>query len=1218
MFAPSRPNDRVKAVVSELIALGLCPVPVVPKQKAKGLKAFTGKVPSYFDEKGKPKLLAHKKLGLYDRLPTEQELEQWFDHPDIGLGSFGSADGLTCWIDFDAKHFESERECRQLVLEWRLKNGISSSWVDQSGGGGYRVLVRFSQKPNFTQFSLNPGGKHVGEILGYGKFCVLAPSQHPSGRRYKREKSGNAGLLTSAESSGLYPVASVTETIVTPVRYSPPKNDSSSWTDSDWARSYLAALKPERADDYESWIKVGIALRSVGDPHLFDDWIKWSRQSSKYQEGECERKWAGFKPGNLTLGTLHYWAVDDGWINPKKENAVSQESNNNQANHDDWAWKNWVESRKFTPDVTIDEKYFKFGELPEKDVIIIGNSGLGTGKTHEVIQQLKISGKGSRTIGFINSLLYQTNERFISSGLSSVYHLHGDDSFGLLSDKNAHISYCLPSIPHTAPSHYEEVDTIIDEAVLVLKSAIEGNTLGDDQGYCLESLALALQHTDRVIALDGNFRDIDAELLEKLAPNKKVIKYWNKYKEDSHNITFIDGIDLEGEVKKKDCSALIKVLLDKDVKPFIVTDSLKRSKILCQILLESGKKVKVLNSETSNEEWAKIFLSNPTKYLEEANLDGMIMSPSGCAGLDVWSESFTHKFTFVSGVLDVNGITQMMFRLRNNIPHFVFCPEKGLIDDSNTPNTYSFKKFQEQLDKYINQSAVLATGGHISSEKIQQKLSETIERSDDKYWEYSAQVGALNKYEKDNLRRCLIWALENSGHKVEVTNWFVDNNITAKTKQVKEELQILESKELYEIEPISYEEAVKKARSGAANKEEIRQIDKAFLLHRLPGIEQSPVFSSEYILKNHIKDTDFISKNERLWMLLNYEVSQKRHEVDWYFHSEKQYFYKGMAKKSHHSKVWALKQLDIEKFFNGRFHKESPEIIELIERGNSPDIILALGFAPDKINPNEKHRIAYLRRLMGLIGIKLSEKGKETIGKQRIRIYEADMSALEILDRKATLEAIERRFSEWMNSDKSKVKWEPEKETVQSTGECPQPPIYYIQGGGADTSSINPESITETISWPIGAGCPQLDLPENISADNGSDIENLAAAMAAAGDFDAVKNLVEQFGFDRCDDALILVPWERRNIVSRLLKSAVFDTRTEEEKDAQEVADMWVSVCSEPDPVAAQEYVQDIYKVMADVVKHYGENFKKLVWGFLDAAQKARIRTLMTFVPHPS
>ena len=79
------------------------------------------------------------------------------------------------------------------------------------------------------------------------------------------------------------------------------------------ARSYLDALSAGRADDYDDWLAVGMALHSVGEDALLDDWEQWSAQSGKHKPSDCQRKWRSFKKSGITLGTLGDMAKKDGW-----------------------------------------------------------------------------------------------------------------------------------------------------------------------------------------------------------------------------------------------------------------------------------------------------------------------------------------------------------------------------------------------------------------------------------------------------------------------------------------------------------------------------------------------------------------------------------------------------------------------------------------------------------------------------------------------------------------------------------------------------------------------------------------------------------------------------------------------------------------------------------------------------------------------------------------
>ena len=99
---------------------------------------------------------------------------------------------------------------------------------------------------------------------------------------------------------------------------SPAVNDM---TDREWALSYLEAISSERADDYENWVQIGMALHSTGHQDLLEVWDKWSQQSPKYKPGECQKKWESFKSSGINLGTLAHLAKADGWKSPRSHSS---------------------------------------------------------------------------------------------------------------------------------------------------------------------------------------------------------------------------------------------------------------------------------------------------------------------------------------------------------------------------------------------------------------------------------------------------------------------------------------------------------------------------------------------------------------------------------------------------------------------------------------------------------------------------------------------------------------------------------------------------------------------------------------------------------------------------------------------------------------------------------------------------------------------------------
>ena len=78
-------------------------------------------------------------------------------------------------------------------------------------------------------------------------------------------------------------------------------------------RDLVLLLSDDRADNFNQWLEVGWALHNI-DPNsqdLLDIWIEFSRRSSKFKEGECEKEWERSKYEGLTVATLHYWAKID-------------------------------------------------------------------------------------------------------------------------------------------------------------------------------------------------------------------------------------------------------------------------------------------------------------------------------------------------------------------------------------------------------------------------------------------------------------------------------------------------------------------------------------------------------------------------------------------------------------------------------------------------------------------------------------------------------------------------------------------------------------------------------------------------------------------------------------------------------------------------------------------------------------------------------------------
>ncbi len=196
--APYQDPHRYHKVIKASNTRGAhCPL----NQDLRPIPLFTGKNPSFLDADGNPHLINHH---IYQsRLPSKKELKRWFKHPDNGIGTLGS-DRIK-WIDIDSKQFRSQEECDlrfQTLLEQRPE--LKLTLLEKTQSKGYRIGVRVDKQTKFTNFSLSPGGNHVGECLGTGRFTVLSPTMGISGTPYQSLNCPKT-LLEIEEIDFLYP-----------------------------------------------------------------------------------------------------------------------------------------------------------------------------------------------------------------------------------------------------------------------------------------------------------------------------------------------------------------------------------------------------------------------------------------------------------------------------------------------------------------------------------------------------------------------------------------------------------------------------------------------------------------------------------------------------------------------------------------------------------------------------------------------------------------------------------------------------------------------------------------------------------------------------------------------------------------------------------------------------------------------------------------------------
>jgi len=239
--------------------------------------------------------------------------------------ALGPASGGLLAVDFDAEGYEAVFQGVYGRPVTDLPNSVS--W---SSGKPGRKQVAFSvpehywgQLRNRKSWS-NP--KETCLELRWDRHQSVFLGAHPETNGYKWWPGCSPRELQVAEAPAwlLVPLM-ISQSVVSPVAVK--KEDDG---ECERARTILDSIPPR--DDYEGWLKVGMALHSVDDS-LLEDWIDWSRGSSNFDEQECNEKWKTFNRQGVTMGTLLYMANKDAESQPFVADAENKKRKFLEAEH---------------------------------------------------------------------------------------------------------------------------------------------------------------------------------------------------------------------------------------------------------------------------------------------------------------------------------------------------------------------------------------------------------------------------------------------------------------------------------------------------------------------------------------------------------------------------------------------------------------------------------------------------------------------------------------------------------------------------------------------------------------------------------------------------------------------------------------------------------------------------------------------------------------------
>ena len=248
-----------------------------------------------------------------ERGTTELEVAAWSSWPNCGVGIAG---GAVAAVDIDIV----EDAELALQIERLARERLGDTPALRIGRAPKRMLVYRTTEP-FRGIK-----RHPLEVLCLGQ-QFLAYAIHPeTGAPYAWPEEGLADIdITDLpEISAETAAAFLDEAYALLPEALRQRGLASNASTADIARSHgqigtLPAIEaalawlPNAELDYDSWMRIGMALKGALGEAGADLFAGWSAQAAKDVPATTMKAWSSFKPDRIGAGTIYHLAMERGW-----------------------------------------------------------------------------------------------------------------------------------------------------------------------------------------------------------------------------------------------------------------------------------------------------------------------------------------------------------------------------------------------------------------------------------------------------------------------------------------------------------------------------------------------------------------------------------------------------------------------------------------------------------------------------------------------------------------------------------------------------------------------------------------------------------------------------------------------------------------------------------------------------------------------------------------
>ena len=248
------------------------------------------------------------KRGFKDASTDADTIKAWWKtHPSANIGiPTGKPSGLAV-LDTDIGGNGDRPKRGDLTLAaLEAEHGeLPPTPISDTGGGGVHY---FFKRPG--AYKVKSGSDVFGKWLdcrGDGGYVVVPPSV--TGKTYRwRGRPDFNNLAELPDWLAVSVVENAPQPASNGTRHVPGDVD---------LELVRAALDAMPANDREIWLKVGMALHSIGQREL---WDRWSERSDKYGERDQNKVWKSFNGSGVTVASIFELAQRHGWQHPLKRN----------------------------------------------------------------------------------------------------------------------------------------------------------------------------------------------------------------------------------------------------------------------------------------------------------------------------------------------------------------------------------------------------------------------------------------------------------------------------------------------------------------------------------------------------------------------------------------------------------------------------------------------------------------------------------------------------------------------------------------------------------------------------------------------------------------------------------------------------------------------------------------------------------------------------------